>query len=102
MGSRDEIGLLGTVINDMTGRLKMAYGGLEEAKNKTLDETLHNLQDSMKRVELLEQLKDELSKFVPDSVKRMLEQNPEATELEQREKDVSAIFLDIAGYTRLS
>jgi class 3 adenylate cyclase len=101
VGSRDEIGQLGTVINDMTGRLKMAYGELE-AKNKTLDETLHNLQDSMKRVELLEQLKDELSKFVPDSVKRMLERNPEATELEQREKDVSAIFLDIAGYTRLS
>ena len=69
----------------------MAYAELEE-KNKTLDETLHNLQDSMKRVELLEQLKDELSKFVPESVKRMLEQNPDATELEKREKDVSAIF----------
>src|SRR4029434_10998763 len=71
-------------------------------KNRTLDETLHNLQSSMKRVELLEQLKNELSKFVPVSVKRMLEQNPEATELEQCEKDVSAIFLDIAGYTHLS
>jgi class 3 adenylate cyclase/HAMP domain-containing protein len=101
VGGKDEIGQLGTVINYMTGRLKMAYEELAE-KNKTLDETLHNLQDSIKRVELLEQLKDELSKFVPESVKRMLERNPEATELEQCEKDVSAIFLDIAGYTRLS
>ena len=101
LGSGDEIGQLGAVINDMTGRLKMAYEELAE-KNKTLDETLHSLQDSMKRVELLEQLKDKLSKFVPETVKRMLEQNPEATELEQSEKDVSAIFLDIAGYTRLS
>ena len=101
MGSEDEIGQLGAVINDMTARLRMAYESLAE-KNRTLDETLHNLQDSMKRVELLEQLKNQLSKFVPESVKRMLEQNPQATELEQCEKDVSAIFLDIAGYTHLS
>jgi class 3 adenylate cyclase len=101
VGSEDEIGQLGTVINDMTARLKMAHEELAE-KNRTLDETLHNLHDSLKRVELLEQLKDELSKFVPESVKRMLARNPEATELEQCEKDVSAIFLDIAGYTRLS
>ncbi len=101
VGSKDEIGQLGTVINDMTGRLKQAYEELED-KNKTLDETLRNLRDSMKRVELLEQIKGELSKFVPESVKRMLEQNPDATELEKREKDVSVLFLDIAGYTRLS
>jgi class 3 adenylate cyclase len=101
VNSEDEIGQLGTVINDMTTRLKTAHEELAE-KNRTLDETLHNLQNSMKRVELLEQLKNELGKFVPVSVKRMLEQNPEATELEQCEKDVSAIFLDIAGYTHLS
>jgi class 3 adenylate cyclase len=101
INSEDEIGQLGTVINDMTTRLKTAHEELAE-KNRTLDETLHNLQNSMKRVELLEQLKNELGKFVPVSVKRMLEQNPEATELEQCEKDVSAIFLDIAGYTHLS
>jgi class 3 adenylate cyclase len=56
----------------------------------------------MNRVELLEQLKGELSKFVPESVKRLLEKNPEATELEKRDRDVSVLFLDIAGYTRLS
>ena len=48
LGSGDEIGQLGAAINDMTGRLKMAYEELAE-KNKTLDETLHSLQDSMKR-----------------------------------------------------
>lgn len=35
-------------------------------------------------------------------MKKLLEQNPDATELEKREKDVSVLFLDIAGYTRLS
>lgn len=99
--SQDEIGQLGMVINDMTGRLKQAHSELE-AKNKALDETLSNLRDSMKRVELLEQIKGELSKFVPESVKKLLEQNPNATELEKSEKDVSVLFLDIAGYTRLS
>ncbi|MBI4527725.1 MAG: HAMP domain-containing protein [Deltaproteobacteria bacterium] len=99
--SRDEIGQLGAVINDMSSRLKKAYEDLE-TKNKVLDETLNNLKDSMKRVELLEQLKGELSKFVPESVKQLLEKNPDATELEKREKDVSVLFLDIAGYTRLS
>jgi class 3 adenylate cyclase len=101
VGSQDEIGRLGTVINDMTARLKQAYDEVAE-KNKALDETLHNLRDSMKRIELLEQLKSELSKFVPEAVKRMLEQNPDATEMEKCEKDVSVLFLDIAGYTRLS
>jgi class 3 adenylate cyclase/HAMP domain-containing protein len=99
--SRDEIGQLGSAINSMSSRLKQAYEDLE-AKNKALDETLNNLKDSMKRVELLEQLKGELAKFVPESVKQLLEQNPNATELEKSEKDVSVLFLDIAGYTRLS
>jgi class 3 adenylate cyclase len=35
-------------------------------------------------------------------VKRLLERNPDANELEKSEKDVSVLFLDIAGYTRLS
>jgi class 3 adenylate cyclase/HAMP domain-containing protein len=101
VGSKDEIGQLGAVINDMTARLSMAYEELAK-KNRSLDETLQNLKASIKRVELLEQLKNQLSKFVPESVKRMLERNPEASELEQCEKDISAIFLDIAGYTRIA
>jgi class 3 adenylate cyclase/HAMP domain-containing protein len=99
--NQDEIGRLGTVINHMSSRLKQAHDDLE-SKNKTLDETLSNLKDSMRRVEFLEQLKGELAKFVPGAVKRLLEQNPDATELEKDEKDVSVLFLDIAGYTRLS
>jgi len=53
-------------------------------------------------VALLEQLKGELSKFVPDAVKHLLERDPNATELEKRLEEVSVLFLDIAGYTRLS
>jgi class 3 adenylate cyclase len=35
-------------------------------------------------------------------VERLLEQHPDARELEKREADVSVLFLDVEGYTRLS
>ena len=99
--SRDEIGQLGAAFNDMTTRLSQAYNELG-TKNTELAGALQNLQESRERLALLEQLKSELSKFVPESVKRLLEQNPNATELEKKSVGVSVLFLDIAGYTKLS
>ena len=101
VASRDELGDLGTAFNDMTARLSQAYSDLA-GKNTELATTLQHLQESRQRLELLEQLKGELSKFVPDAVKRLLEQNPNATELEKKTVEVSVLFLDIAGYTKLS
>src|SRR6058998_15277 len=100
-GARDEIGELGAAFNEMTGRLARAHEDLG-AENTELESALRNLQESRARLELLEQLKGELSKFVPDAVKKLLEQNPNATELEKKSVDVSVLFLDIAGYTKLS
>jgi len=100
-GARDEIGELGGAFNEMTSRLARAHTDLE-AKNTELATALQSLQESRQRLELLEQLKGELSKFVPDAVKKLLEQNPNATELEKRTVEVSVLFLDIAGYTKLS
>ena len=99
--SRDEIGGLGAAFNDMTARLSTARHELE-GKNTELATALQHLQESRERLELLEQLKGELSKFVPDSVKRLLDQNPNATELEKKNVEVSVLFLDITGYTKLS
>jgi class 3 adenylate cyclase/HAMP domain-containing protein len=100
-GARDELGQLGAAFNEMTTRLAQAYHDLE-GKNAELATALANLQESRQRLELLEQLKGELSKFVPESVKKLLEKSPNATELEKRNVEVSVLFLDIAGYTRLS
>src|SRR5215813_8724094 len=100
-GARDEIGELGGAFNEMTSRLARAHTELE-TKNTELATALQSLQESRQRLELLEQLKGELSKFVPDAVKKLLEQNPNATELEKRTVEVSVVFLDIAGYTKLS
>ena len=99
--SHDEIGGLGAAVNEMTTRLAGAYADLE-AKNTELATTLRELQESRQRLAVLEQVKGELSKFVPETVKRMLEENPHATELEKKNVEVSVLFLDIAGYTRLS
>ena len=97
----DEIAQLGATFNAMTARLSEAYTELE-GKNAELAAALQNLQESRQRLELLEQLKGELSKFVPEAVKKLLEQNPNATEMEKKTVEVSVLFLDIAGYTRLS
>ena len=101
VATRDEIGELGAAFNDMTARLATAHQELA-GKNTELAAALQNLQESRERLELLEQLKGELSKFVPEAVKRLLEQNPNATELEKKSVEVSVLFLDIAGYTKLS
>ncbi len=100
-GAHDEIGALGGAFNDMTSRLALAHTELA-TKNQELETALQNLQESRQRLALLEQLKGELSKFVPEAVKKLLEQNPNATELEKRTVEVSVVFLDIAGYTKLS
>ncbi len=99
--SGDEVGELGTALNDMTAHLAQAQHDLA-ARNTELASALENLQASRQRLELLEQLKGELSKFVPDAVKDLLERDPSATSLEKRNEEVSVLFLDIAGYTRLS
>src|SRR5438128_8868065 len=100
-GSRDELGQLGAAFNEMTGRLAQAYRDLE-GKNNELARALQEVQESRQRLAVLEQLKGELAKFVPDAVKKLLEQNPNATELEKKNVDVSVLFLDIASYTKLS
>lgn len=61
-----------------------------------------NLQASIQKVELLEKAKGHLSKFVPQSVQKLIDTNPDAPELEKRDQDVSILFLDIAGYTKIS
>ncbi len=61
-----------------------------------------HLEASLRKVELLENVKRQLSMFVPQSVKRIIEENPIFPVLDKREKDVSILFLDIIGYTRIS
>jgi class 3 adenylate cyclase len=61
-----------------------------------------DLAASLRRIQILENIKTNLSKFVPTTVQTLIEQSPEAPLFEKREADVSVLFADITGYTKLS
>jgi class 3 adenylate cyclase len=71
-----------------------AYAALETANAE--------LKVALRRVEILESIRTNLSKFVPRTVQTLIEQAPEAPELAKREADVTVLFVDIVGYTRLA
>ena len=50
----------------------------------------------------ISQMLANLSRFVPQSVRSIVEKNPELLTQEKERKDVSVLFLDLEGYTRLS
>jgi class 3 adenylate cyclase len=43
-----------------------------------------------------------LRPFVPSTVQRIVEKNPAAPDLAKKDADVTILFLDVAGYTRIS
>ncbi len=50
----------------------------------------------------INQMLTHLSPFVPHSVRRIVEINPEMMNREKEKKDVSVLFLDLEGYTQLN
>ena len=50
---------------------------------------------------MLERAKDQLSKFVPLSVRKMAETDPETFGLQKVETDATVLFLDIGGYSSM-
>jgi class 3 adenylate cyclase len=90
----DEIGALEEGFNHTAKRLSESYEALEE-RNRELAEALE-------RVDFLEKVKRGLDRFVPDTVSRLVEENPDDPNLEKMAKDITVLFLDIEGYTRLS
>jgi class 3 adenylate cyclase len=102
--------LLLTLVNNLVIALKNVRSfeeikGLNEdlrTKNVLLEKTLAELQAAMRKVEILESVKANLSKFVPATVSKLIEKSPTAGIPEAMEQDVSVLFLDIEGYTKLS
>jgi class 3 adenylate cyclase/HAMP domain-containing protein len=90
----DEIGAVAEGFNLMAERLSKSYAALE-TRNRELAEALD-------RVVFLEHVKRGLDRFVPETVRHAIEENPEAPGLEKEAKDVTVLFLDIEGYARLS
>ena len=69
---------------------------------RAIDDKNVALESSLEKIQQLEQIKFHLSKFVPVSVQRIIETNPDEPSLEMHAEDVSILFLDIAAYTSLS
>ncbi len=70
---------------------------IEDLNRKNIE-----LAETLSKVELLENIKTHLGKFVPESVRRLIESKPDSPDLKKKSADVSVLFLDVAGYTRMS
>lgn len=88
---------IGMMLVKIEAREFQLEGMIEELRKKNLE-----LEKTLKKVEILENIKTQLSRFVPQSVKRIIERTPENPDLKKQSTDVSVLFLDLAGYTRLS
>lgn len=107
--TEDDRELLYTLLNNLSVAVKNAKSFEEirrlnkdlEEKNVELGKTLQELKESLRKIEILERVKANLSKFIPAAVTRMIDTSPTGTISESEEKDLSVLFLDIEGYTGL-
>ncbi len=90
----DEVGEMAEAFNQMAAQIQQHIAELERKKQE--------VQAAMDKVSLLETIQGHLSKFVPQSVRRIIKESPQAPDLSKHEQDVSILFLDVAGYTRMS
>ena len=90
----DEVGEMAEAFNKMAEDLE---NHVEELHRKKAE-----VEDALNKVELLEHISDHMAKFVPQNVRRIIQESPEAPDLEKKSRDVTVLFLDIAGYTRMS
>jgi len=67
-----------------------------------LKRTNEELKKTLREIDMLRNVKEHMSKFVPEAARRRIEENPETPGLEKRDQDVSIVFLDIEGYTLIS
>jgi class 3 adenylate cyclase len=90
MFTREDLDLLRTMTNQTVVALENA---------RLFDEVAAGF----KQIQLLESMKTNLAKFVPQTVQALIEESPDAAGLfEKREKDLSVMFADMTGFTRLS
>ena len=105
----NDIELLNTLINNLIIALKNARSFDEirllnknlQLKNVELEKALDELRAAMRKVEILEDIKANLSKFVPNTVSRLIEKSPNGEMPDSKEQDVSVLFLDIEAYTKI-
>jgi class 3 adenylate cyclase len=93
---KDDEELLTTLCNQGAVALKNATTHQEVVRYAA------ELEASLRRIQILENVKSNLAKFVPKTVQELIEESPEAPLFDKRELDVSVLFADISSYTRVS
>jgi DNA-binding response OmpR family regulator len=101
-----------TALDAVEDRIRGIEAGADDFLTKPVNERelLARIRTALKlkhtvdrKLDELRRVKDHFAKFVPEAVKRLVTTNPEAPGLaRKRERDISVLFLDISGYTRLS
>jgi class 3 adenylate cyclase len=100
--SQDDKELLYTLLNNLAVAVKNARSFEEiQRLNRDLEAKNIALTASLRKIEILESVKANLSKFVPTTLTRLIEKSPEGAVPETEEMDLSVLFLDIEGYTGL-
>src|SRR5262245_15344749 len=100
-----------TALGQVEDRIKGIDAGADDFLTKPVrrDELLARIRTSLRlkqtiegKMDTLQRMREHLAKFVPQAVQRLIETNPQTLVLEKREQDVSVLFLDMSGYSRLS
>jgi CheY-like chemotaxis protein len=100
-----------TALGQVDDRVRGIQAGADDFLTKPVNrgELLARIQTSLRlkqtvdtKLDRLKGAQEYLARFVPQSVIRQLEEHPDAPELEQTDQDMSAMFVDVTGYTKLS
>src|SRR5215472_3018047 len=100
-----------TALDGVEDRVKGIQAGADDFLTKPVNERelLARIETSLRLKEAMDlkigglrRMNDHLVRFVPSAVRDMIKKNPEAPDFIKQERDVSILFLDITGYTRLS
>jgi DNA-binding response OmpR family regulator len=100
-----------TALTDVDSRVRAFEAGVDDVVSKPFDhrELVTRIHSALTRkhaidrkVRDLQRVRDHFSNYVPETVKRLVMANREASDLAKVERDVTVLFVDISGYTLLA